>query len=102
VRSLRFDEGTDAFSFVSGEVVHDDHLARLELRTKEVLYVGLEGFCVGWVWGCPGLRHRRPSLSSPSNTRSSGQHRIPSFVVQSALGAEHPLEAHVVGTVITD
>ena len=47
MRSLRFDEGTDAFSFVSGEVVHDDHLSRLELRTKEVLYVGLEGSCVG-------------------------------------------------------
>src|SRR5215211_3125378 len=35
--------------------------------------------------GCPALRHRRPSFSSPSNMRSYGQHLVPSFIVQIGL-----------------
>jgi hypothetical protein len=75
VRSLRFDQGTDTFSFVSGEVVHDDHLPLFEVGTEEVLDVGLEGSCIG-----RSLNDHVPLGETLQAERSDQRQVLPTFL----------------------
>src|SRR6201986_2404071 len=44
----RFDQAAQGSRLVTAEIVHDDDVARLELRDENLLNIGAEAFAVDW------------------------------------------------------